>query len=284
MTRPSREFWVRVAGVLVGSVIGAAGINLFLVPQNLLTSGVAGLAMLVSFLAPIPAGVVLFVLNIPIFVAAARVIDRDFVAWSLLGMVGLAGGMAATEPLAAIRPVSDPYLNLLAGSVLVGFGCGLVFRARATQGGTDILVAILRRRFAIRIGTALFALNSATVAVLGIVYGVEPALYTVLVILVQAQVLERTIIGIDANKAMIIITDRPEEVGRALLEKVGRGVTFLHGRGAYTGREKEVVYCIVTLRQLAHAKKVVQSVDPECFTTVHDVVEVIGKGFRQSPI
>ncbi len=281
---PSREFFARLGQVTLGSLIGAVGVNLFLVPQNLLTAGVAGLAVLLSFLTSLPSGAILFVLNIPIFLAAARIIDREFVWWSLLGMGTLSAGLAATEPLATLRPVSDPYLNILAGSVVVGFGSGLVFRARATQGGTDVLVAILRRYYAIPIGTALLALNTATVTVLALVYGLEPALYTIVVIWLESQVLERTIIGVDANKAMMVITDQPEEVAKALLEQVGRGVTFLYGRGAYTGREKKVVYCIVTVRQLAHAKKVVRSVDPHCFTTVHDVVEVIGKGFRQSPI
>jgi uncharacterized membrane-anchored protein YitT (DUF2179 family) len=280
----SRETLWRLLVVVCGSILASVGVNLFLVPSNLLTAGVAGVALLISYVSPIPAGVALFALNIPIFAAGWRVIDRDFVLWSLVGMVGLSAGLAATSSLALLAPVKDFYLNVLAGGTLAGIGCGMVFRVRASQGGTDVIAAMVRRYWSVSIGGALFVLNASVVVFMAFGYGLEKALATIVVILVESVVIERTIIGIDANKAMIIITRKPAEVAAALMDKLGRGVTFLHGEGAYTGEAKEVVYCIITTRQLAHARKVVSAIDPACFTTVHDVTEVIGKGFKQLPI
>ena len=277
-------FFLRLGMVVLGSTVAAVGVNAFLVPADLLTAGVAGLAVLLSYVTPVSSGVLLFALNAPIFVAGAKLVDRDFVLWSALGMASLAAGLSLTSFLADWHLVKDWYLNAGTGAIVSGFGSGLVFRARASQGGTDVVAAIVRRRREVPIGTLLFVLNASVVAVLAFVKGLEPALATTFVILLESVVVEKTIIGVDANKALTIITDRPREVADALMEGIGRGVTFLHGEGAFTRNPKAVVYCIITTRQLAHAKKIVKDLDPHCFTTVHDVTEVVGKGFRQPPI
>ena len=278
------SFALRLAMVAVGSLICGAGVNAFLVPADLLTAGVAGLAVLLSYVTPLSSGVLLFALNAPIFAAGWRLVDRDFVLWSFVGMAGLSLGLHVTADLAHWHLVKDWYLNAGTGAIVAGFGSGLVFRARASQGGTDVVAAIVRRRREIPIGTLLFVLNASVVAVLAFVKGLEPALATTFVILLESVVVEKTIIGVDANKALMIITDRPLEVAEGLMERTGRGVTFLHGEGAFTHDPKAVVYCIVTTRQLAYAKKIVKDLDPHCFTTVHDVTEVVGKGFKQAPI
>ena len=285
MQRPDLStFFARLALTVVGSLLCAAGVNAFLVPADLLTAGVAGLAVLLSYVTPVSSGVLLFALNAPVFAAGWRLVDRDFVLWSALGMASLSAGLSLTAPLADWHLVSDWYLGAGTGAIVAGFGSGLVFRARASQGGTDVVAAIIRRRREVPIGMLLFVLNASVVAVLAFVKGLEPALATTFVILLESVVVEKTIIGVDANKALMIITDRPREIADALMERIGRGVTFLHGVGAFTGHEKQVVYCIITTRQLAHAKKIVKDLDPACFTTVHDVTEVVGKGFKQAPI
>lgn len=277
-------FSLRLAMVAIGSVVCAVGVNAFLVPADLLTAGVAGLAILLSYVTPISSGVLLFALNVPIFAAGLKWVDRDFVVWSFVGMASLAAALHWTAPMADWGLVKDWYLNAGTGAIVAGFGSGLVFRARASQGGTDVVAAIVRRRREVPLGMLLFVLNASVVAVLAFVKGLEPALATTFVILLESVVVEKTIIGVDANKALMIITDRPREVADGLMERTGRGVTFLHGEGAFTHTPKAVVYCIVTTRQLAYAKKIVKDLDPHCFTTVHDVTEVVGKGFKQAPI
>jgi uncharacterized membrane-anchored protein YitT (DUF2179 family) len=277
-------FALRLTMVAIGSVVCAVGVNAFLVPADLLTAGVAGLAVLLSYVTPLSSGVLLFALNAPIFAAGWRWVDRDFVLWSFVGMVGLSAAFQLTAPMAAWGLVEDWYLNAGTGAIVAGIGSGLVFRARASQGGTDVVAAIVRRRRAVPLGLLLFVLNASVVAVLAFVKGLEPALATAFVILLESVVVEKTILGVDANKALLIITSRPREVADALMAGIGRGVTFLQGEGAYTGHAKQIVYCIITTRQLAHAKKIVKDLDPACFTTVHDVTEVVGKGFKQAPI
>jgi uncharacterized membrane-anchored protein YitT (DUF2179 family) len=280
----NRDLAWRVAYVLFGSLFAAVGVQLFLVPAHLVTAGVAGLAVLLSYVTPIPAGVGLFVLNLPIFLLSRRFLHRDFLLWSLIGMAGLSLALWATAPLADLRPVKDLYLNLIFGSVVSGFGTGLVFRARASQGGTDVIAAAVRKVSAMSIGLLLFLLNASVVLILAAFYGLEPALATVVVIAIESVVIERTIIGIDANKAMLTITARPEEVSKALMDRLDRGATIMAATGAYTGESRPVVLVILRTRQLAVATKLVKDVDPQAFTFVHDVTEVIGHGFKAPPI
>lgn len=274
----------RMALVIIGSFLGAAGVQIFLVPIHLLTAGVAGFAVLLSYVTPIPAGVGMFLLNVPIFILSGRYLDRDFLIWSAIGMAGLSAAFALTTPLTTLHPVQDMHLNILAGSVISGFGCGLVFRARASQGGTEVIAAAVRKISSIRVGIILFALNASVVVILAVVYGIEPALATIVVIAIDSLVVERTIIGIDGNKALMIITTKPKEVSTELMKRVDRGVTILEASGAWTGEPRPVAMCILRARQLVIANKVVRDVDPESFTYVQDVTEVFGHGFKAPPI
>lgn len=274
----------RILLVLLGSFLAALGVQLFLVPIHLLTAGIAGFALLLSYVTPIPAGVGLFILNVPIFLFCMKYLEREFLIWSVVGMATLSASFALTAPLAELHPVKDLYLNLIAGAVVSGFGCGLVFRARASQGGTDVIAAAVRKVSSVRIGFLLFALNASVVVILAVMYGLEPALATIVVIAIESVVIERTIIGIDGNKALMIITTKPKEVSEELMRKVDRGVTILEASGAWTGERRPVAMCILRTRQLAIATKVVRDIDPESFTYVQDITEVMGHGFKASPI
>ena len=278
------ERLARLTLVIVGSLICGVGINAFLVPQDLLTAGVAGFAVLISYLVPVSAGVLLFLMNIPIFILGWRIIDRSFALWSMLGMVGLSVALWLTKDLAALNLVKDGYLALGTGATLSGLGAGLVFRARATQGGTDIIATIIRRFWAIELSPLFFGLNASVVLLLAFTAGLEKALATTVVILIESIVVEKAIIGIDSSKALIVITRCPKEVANALMHRVGRGVTILNGKGGYTGDPKEILYSIVSTRQLAVARQVIRDVDPKAFTTIHNVTEVLGEGFKELPI
>jgi len=280
----NRECLKRATMVLVGSLLAAMGVQVFLVPIHLLTAGVAGLAILLSYVTPVPAGIGLFLLNIPVFLICRKFLDRDFLLWSLMGMLLLSGAFAATAWMATLHPVKDMYLNLIFGAVIGGFGTGLVLRARASQGGTDVIAAAVRKVRSIRIGVLLFGLNASVVVVLAVVYGLEPALATIVVIAIESVVVERTIVGIDANKALMTITARPSEVSKALMERLERGSTIMDAKGGYTGEPRPIVLCIMRTRQLAIATKVIKDADPDAFTYVQDVTEIFGYGFKAPPI
>jgi uncharacterized membrane-anchored protein YitT (DUF2179 family) len=278
------SFWLRVLTILIGSSTAGAGIQVFLAPAKLLPAGLSGLTVLVALLTPVHAGALLLLLNIPIFLLGWRMVDASFVRWSLLGMLGFTSALQWARPLGDLNLINDWYLNAITGAVVVGFGTGLVFRVRASQGGMDIVAAILRRRVGVGIAPLFFGLNAVVVVILAFFYGLQAAVATTLVIWLESLVIEKTIVGIDPHKALFIISDEAERITDTLLNDLKRGVTVLHGRGGWKREEKDVLYCIVTTRQLAHARKLIEGIDPTCFMAVHNVTEVMGLGFRALPI
>ena len=275
----------RLLLVFFGCLITAVGVNAFLVPHNLLTAGVSGIALLAHYLVPsIGLGVWVLILNIPIFGLGWFMIDRQFTIWSFIGMVALSICLEATSFLADINILPDLYMALIVGGVIGGIGVGLTFRARASMGGTDIIAAILRRKYSMTIGTAQSIMNVIIIMVLGFQFTLEKAMASAFSIFAESWAMDKAIMGLETNKALMIITDHPREVSEGLMHRLRRGVTLLDGHGGYLGEAKQIVYCIISPRQLSLAKGIVDSIDPNSFTTVTNTVEVLGEGFKRSAI
>ena len=279
------DFIRRVVLIIAGGFIGAAGVNLFLVPFHLITAGVAGLALLITYIAPaIPVGVLIALFNVPIMILGWILIDRKFIQWSIFGMAAFAFFLDLTHPWSNIRPVNDLYMALIAGGLLSGLGVGMTFRARGSMGGTDILAAILRKYYSTSIGTGQMGLNGIILAVLAFRFTLQSAMASAFSIFFEAWASDKTIMGLNKAKALMVVTEKSQAVGDALMEKLDRGVTYFHGRGGFNMGEKEIVYCIMPGRQLSQAKSIVEHVDPAAFSSVLDAIEVMGLGFKRMPI
>jgi len=270
--------------VLFGTFISAAGINTFLVPHKFISSGIVGLSQLISYLTDFPIAAFVLLFNIPVFAIGWRYVGRTFIFGSLVGMLSLSGWLYATAWMSKTGWAPEMILSAIIGGVLSGGGIGFVLRANASQGGTDVIAAAIRRRWSMSIGTISFAFNACIIVALGVVYGLHPALYTILALFCGAVVIDKVLLGLDHSKAVFIISSKPQEIADQITKKLDRGVTFLDGEGAYAGRRCKIIYCVVTLRQLARVKHYVKSADPNAFLTVADVNEVLGRGFKTVPI
>ncbi len=270
--------------ILLGSIITAIGINAFLMPHKFLSCGVSGLAQFFAFMTPLEVGTYVLLFNIPIFIFGWKYVGRIFIVGSFIGTFTLSFCLYATNWMAGMGWAPEPLLAAVIGGALSGGGTGLLFRISSSHGGSDIIAAAVKKKWSLSIGTVVFIFNIAVLIVLGFVFGINIALYTIIAHLASAIATDRVIIGIDTSRALFIITDKPEEVADLILKKLERGVTFLDGEGAYMGRKRRIVYCVVPLRQLARVKHYVSSVDPEAFLTVTEVSEVMGEGFRSVPI
>lgn len=273
-----------LALIALGSFVSAMGINAFLVPHKFLSSGVSGISQLLSYLTPVSVGTSVFFLNIPIFVFGYRSVGRIFIIGSAIGLTAFTLCLYATAWMARMDWAPEPLLSAIIGGALSGGGTGLVFRANSSHGGVDIIAAAVKKRWSLSIGTVVFGLNAFVVATLGAIYGLHAALYTLVVQFVSSVAMDRVITGFDTSRAVFIITSEPQKVADLILRKLNRGVTFLEGEGAYLKRRQRVIYCVVTLSQLARVKHYVQSIDPHAFLTIAEVSEVLGKGFRAVPI
>lgn len=270
--------------IAVGAAVSATGINAFLMPHKFLSGGVSGLSQFLSFFTPVSVAFYVLILNIPIFVIGWMYVGRSFVVGSIAGVAAFSAALFLSSPMAVAGWAPEPLLSAMIGGALSGCGTGIVFRANSSMGGTDILSAVVKRRWSFSIGTMNFIFNVFIVSALGFKYGLHPALYTIVAQLCSSLVQDRVIVGLDTSRAVFIITSEPQKIADMILKKLNRGVTFLEGQGAYLGSRQRVIYCVVSLSQLARVKHYVKTSDPHAFLTVAEVSEVLGRGFRAVPI
>ncbi|MHC1759784.1 MAG: YitT family protein [Negativicutes bacterium] len=273
-----KHVW-RYSMVAAGSLISGMAINTFLIPHQLFSGGVSGVAMILYFLFGWPIGVQIIVLNIPIFYAAYRLLDRDYVICGVFGMLIFSVATDATRCLSTIHLVDDTLLAAIYGGVISGIGSGLIFRAGGSSGGTDTIATIIKKYYSLNVGLVGFSINVFLMLVAAVLFGVKPAMYTLLSFFVGSRVTDAVIEGLNRKKTVMIISDRNDEIAEAIMDEVGRGATFLEGTGAFTGQDKKVLFVVVTLTQIAKIKFIVEKTDPHAFMIVQDAAEVLGHGF-----
>ena len=268
--------------MLLGCVVYALGLVMFLSPFSIVSGGMTGLAILLNTLFNnLPLGMMTIALNIPILLLGIRFCGWKFILKCLLTILVLG---VFTDLLALVPPITDDaILAALYGGVLQGAGIGLFMRSEYSSGGTELLGRMVSRwmRHTVKIPLCIGILDGIIV-VLGALLTKNPdnMLYALIVIFGSTKVSELVLMGVGKSKLCIIITDRGEEVSRALLEKSPRGITMLDGRGMYTRRDRDVLLTCIKNRQLPQLKQIVKEVDETAFIIVNDSVEVRGKGFR----
>ena len=273
-----KQIW-RYLLVAIGALISGIGINTFLIPHQLFSGGVSGVAMILYFLFGWPIGLQIILLNIPIFYAAYRLLDRDYVICGIFGMVIFSVATDATRFLADLNFIDDTLLAAIYGGVISGIGGGMIFRVGGSAGGTDTIASIIKKYYSLNVGLVGFSINVFLMIVAAALFGVKPAMFTLLSFFVSSQVTDAVIEGLNRRKTIMIISDKNAEIADAILDEVGRGATFLEGTGAYTGQDKKVLFVVVSLTQIAKIKFIAEKTDPHAFMIVQDAAEVLGHGF-----
>jgi len=290
-----QEFWNRVLKfdfswksaldyglVLIGALIQALAMRLFLVPAELVSGGISGIAQILHSFTNWPIGLMVFVGNVPLF----------FLGWRFLGgprfvlrtALAIAAFSFFTDFLAYFLPaggvVDDIILNCVYGALLLGIGLGIVYRGRGTSGGSDILGRILNHRLGISISQAYLITDTLVVLAGGFAFGWENALYGLGVIYISGLAAEAVSEGSGIFRTAMIITCQPEAVAQRILQELERGVTVLPGTGAYTGAERPVLYCVITRSEVNQLKALVNEQDPQAFMVIGQAHEALGEGFR----
>ncbi|SDW00269.1 Uncharacterized membrane-anchored protein YitT, contains DUF161 and DUF2179 domains [Tepidimicrobium xylanilyticum] len=276
----TKEIIKKIIIIIIGNLFCSIAFNVFFIPNRLLSGGVGGLAIIIQYLTGIPTGISVFFLNIPIFLIGSRLIDREFAFFAFISMLIYSSILTITRGLGSHFIVDDIILASVFGGVFNGIGMGLMFRNRASQGGFDIIAAILKKKYNVNIGSGLMAANTVIVSLSSFLFGYKSAMYTLIAMYIGYAVVDKVQIGFNVKKNVIIVSEKADLVAEAILNRLHRGVTFLEGMGGYTHENKKVIYCIVTSRETAKLKEIVEEIDPMAFFTVNDVVEVKGKGFK----
>ena len=274
-----REFITGYLQILAGCLLGAAAYPAFLIPNNIAPGGLTGVATILNYLFHWPVGTVSLLLNVPLFIIGYRSMGKIFAFRSLIA-TALFSLLIDVLP---IRPVSeDPLLGTLFGGVVLGAGLGLILRGGATTGGTDMIARMVHRRLPfISVGMFLFAIDCLVVLGAAVAIGTEQALYAFINIYVCSKVIDAVMMGFGGNKACFIMSARWEAVTARLMKEVGRGVTHLEARGAYTGKQQPVVLCVAARQEIMLVKRIVQEEDEKAFMFITEAHEALGEGFSR---
>jgi uncharacterized membrane-anchored protein YitT (DUF2179 family) len=275
-----KSTWIPSLSIILGAFLWSISINGILVHHRLISGGVSGLAMVVYYLAPrLSIGLMVFLINIPIFAMGWTMLSGKFFAFSLLGMASLSFFLTVTTLLHI--PVESPLLACLFAGVISGVGAGLIFRAGGSGGGTGIIAMVLNRRFSVRVGLITFLLNSIPLVLGAFLIDLNAALYSIIYVYTSGSVMDRIITSFSERRSVWIISSQSSEICQQLLSKLHRGATLLSGKGAYSHSPVEVIYSVISPFELAKLKDLVITIDPKAFLIINETQEVIGKGFDQ---
>ena len=273
-------YW-RYVGITIGCLIASCSINLFLVPSHLLTGGATGIAIIFYYLCGWPIGLQTFLYNIPLLLASWRLMGHRYTVDIVIGTGIFSACLDVTRFLNAYAPVNDYMLAAIFGGVFNGIGYGLVFRMNGSTGGFDILGAIMEKYYSLGMGGVIFAFNCVLMCISAFLFGVAPAMFTLICMYMNGSVTDKVVAGFQRRKAVLIVSNRAQQIAEAILTEVGRGVTFLHGQGAFTRKEKNIAMAVVNLTQIAKVKLIAHTIDPTAFMIIISANEVEGPGFSQ---
>ncbi|WP_280769860.1 YitT family protein [Salipaludibacillus daqingensis] len=266
----------RIMIIFISSVILGFAFNLFLLPHEVLTGGVTGLAMVFGLLTPINAGYWIAILNIPILLLGWMKLGKQFIANSIFSVLITSISMIY---IPIVQVTDDALLSSVFGGVIAGAAIGIVIRFYSSTGGFDVVGLVLIKKWDFPLGGLIFTLNSIVVVISGFFFAWDLALYTMLSIYITGIVIDR-IHTRHIKLNLMVVTSKGDDLKRELLANLVRGITVIEGQGAYSGESKKVLYTVITRYELAIIKPIIKKVDPTAFVSVSESMEVMGN-FRR---
>ena len=264
--------------ILIGASIMGFAIKNIYDPIGLVTGGASGVAIILKKQFGVPLWLTNTAINIPLFAAAAKLKGWSFIKRTLLATVTLSVSLYVIPEMPFL--MDDLFLTALFGGLITGAGAGIVFACQATTGGTDMLAAIIRRWLPHYTLAQILQVLDAVIVLIGAgIFGVTYALYALIAIYAVSKVSDGIIEGMKYSKVAYIISDKSEEIAAAILKELERGVTALDARGMYSGNRKDVLFCVVSRKEIAQLKELVVGHDAQAFVIVSDAREVLGEGF-----
>lgn len=273
-----KKYWYLV--IPAAAVLYGAGISLFLDPNNLAPGGVSGIAVILNRLSGVETGTLYFLLNVPIMILGVWKFGWRFIVRTAYAIVMTS---FFTNMLARYGALTDdPLLAALAGSVLIAVGIGLVFKAGATTGGTDVIIKVIRQKYRhLKTGFLFQCTDIVIVTISGLVFrDLNIALYALIAVLITGKALDYVLYGGDEAKMIYIITGKASRIGTRLLKDVDVGITYLQGKGGWTGQEKQVIFCVVRRQLGPQIEEIVKEEDPSAFMIITSASEIYGEGYK----
>ncbi len=268
--------------ITLGCIIFGIGLKAIVIPNGMITGGFSGASILFYYYTQsLTPGIWYFILNIPVFILGWLFVSRRFLFYSLYGAI------IVTLVIDLIQfkiPVKDLMLASLAGGTIIGAGAGIVFRSLGSAGGNDIISVILNQKFGIRIGTYNFIFNFILFLFSFGSLNTDLILYSMAMSYITSQVIEYFMTLFNQRKMIYIISNNSRQIADEIMKKLKRGVTFLKGEGAYSGREKEIILTIANTFQIKRIEEIAFTIDPDAFLITENTFNVLGKGFSKRKV
>lgn len=271
----------RIIFMILGSFLVSIGLETFLLPNNIIDGGMTGISIMASHFTKLPLGVFIFVLNVPFVIIGYRQIGKTFALSTIFSVICLSIGVTMFQPVPGVT--QDILLATIFGGIIMGVGVGLIIRNGGSLDGTEIIAIILDKRSAFSIGEIVMFFNLFILGSSGFVFGWDRAMYSLIAYYIAFKTIDITVQGLDESKAVIIVSEKNKEISEAIMARLGRGITFLEGKGAYSGNETSVIYVVLSRLEIAKLKSIVNGFDEEALVTITSV-EGAGKKYRKKAI
>jgi uncharacterized membrane-anchored protein YitT (DUF2179 family) len=268
--------------IVAGCVLMGLAYSLFLIPHHFVPGGVSGIAIIINYFTKLPVGALIIALNIPIFLLGLRTMGKRYVAGSLLGMVLSSVMIDIFHEILRVRAATqNEILAAIYGGIMLGAGLGLVFRGRASTGGSDIIGMILSKYTGMSLGFGIMVSDFLIISASGLaLWNLEAPLYGYIVLFLSTRVIDLVLEGWSYSKLVIITSTRTDEIADFILYKLDRSGTALRSRSLYLNRQGEIILTVIHRKQLTDLREFISDLDPEAFVIINDTYDVLGRGFK----
>lgn len=267
--------------IIVGAALYSIGLEIFLIPNNVIDGGTVGISIMINHFIQIPLGVLTFIINVPFFIIGYKQIGKTFTISTLFSVICYSIGISILKPIPGIT--NDILLASVFGGVIVGLGVGIIIRSGGSTDGTEIIAIILDKRSSFSVGQIVMFFNFFILAAAGFIFGWDRSMYSLMAYFIAIKIIDIIVEGLDESKAVIIISEKQDDISRAIMARLGRGITLLNGKGGYMGAPQEVIYVIVSRLEIFKLKSIVYGFDENALMTIGNV-ETLGKGFKKRAI
>jgi len=272
----------RIVMIVIGAAMMSVALEIFLVPNKMIDGGITGISIMLSHIFEIPLGILLTLLNLPFLVIGYKQIGKTFALSTLLAVVLMSIGTQLLHPVAPITV--EPLLAAVFGGVILGVGVGLVVRYGGSLDGTEIVAILVAKKLPFSVGEVVMFINVFILSGAGFVFGWNNAMFSLIAYYVAFKMIDVTLEGLDQSKSVWIISDKFRDIGEALTERLGRGVTYLEGEGGFSGDNKKVIFVVITRLEEAKLKAIVEDWDSEAFIAIGNIHDVKGGRFKKRAI
>jgi uncharacterized membrane-anchored protein YitT (DUF2179 family) len=271
----------------IGLITDSLGIYLFRVPNKFATGGVTGIAIIINrYYTGISVGLLMLILNIFLMVIALFFVGFGFGARTIYSSFALSGYVWLFGRLYAVnKPLTDDkLLELIFAMLLSAVGSAIVFYQNASTGGTDIIAKILKKKTRMNIGKTLLLIDFIITIFATFIFGIRIGMYSILGVIIKGVLIDYVIEGMYTSKHVVIVSNKPQEIKEYITKELKRGATIYRASGAMTNDEKQVINSIISRRESMKLRNYIKEIDAKAFVTIHNVSEIIGKGFKQNDL